>query len=60
MTKTALDAYVRSALALQGYQFDEAQVAAIIVQFSRIEEIARSFLDIALPLDAEAAPVFQP
>jgi hypothetical protein len=60
MTATALDAYVRSALTMQGYQFDEAQIAGIIVQFARIEGIARGFLDIALPLAAEAAPVFQP
>ncbi len=56
----ALEAYVRAALALQGYRFDEAQTAEIIVQFSRLEAIARTVFEWPLPASSEAAPVFRP
>ncbi len=59
MTDT-LAPYVRAALALHGYQFDEAQHAAILLQFSRIEAVAQSFLHLQLPLELDAAPVFKP
>ena len=39
--------YVRAALALQGYAFDEAEIAEIVVQFSRLEAIARTVFDMA-------------
>ena len=52
--------YVRAALALQGYQFDDTQQAAIVLQFSRIEAVAQSFLQLQLPPDVDAAPVFRP
>jgi Protein of unknown function (DUF4089) len=55
-----LEAYVRAALALQGYRFDEAQIAEIVVQFSRLESIAQTILRCPLPFAAEAAPVFRP
>jgi hypothetical protein len=55
-----LEAYVRAALALQGYAFDEAQVAEIVLQFSRLEAIAQSVFDWPLPFASEAAPVFRP
>lgn len=55
-----LESYVRAALALQGYQCDEAQLAAILLQFSRIETVAQSFLQLQLPLALDAAPVFRP
>ncbi len=55
-----IESYVRAALALQGYQFDEAQHAAILLQFSRIETVAQSFLQLQLPLALDAAPVFRP
>jgi hypothetical protein len=55
-----LEGYVRAALALQGYHFDEAQIAEIVVQFSRLETIAQTVLQWTLPFSSEAAPVFRP
>jgi hypothetical protein len=54
------EAYVRAALALQGYRFDEEQIADIVVQFSRLEAIAQTIMDWPLPFASEAAPVFRP
>ncbi|HTD74076.1 MAG TPA: DUF4089 domain-containing protein [Steroidobacteraceae bacterium] len=56
----SLASYVRAALALQGYAFDEAQIAEIVLQFSRLEAIAQSVFDWPLPFASEAAPVFRP
>jgi Protein of unknown function (DUF4089) len=56
----SLESYVRAALALQGYAFDEAQIAEIALQFSRLEAIAQSVFDWPLPFASEAAPVFRP
>ncbi|HEX3396809.1 MAG TPA: DUF4089 domain-containing protein [Steroidobacteraceae bacterium] len=56
----ALEAYVRAALALQGYAFDEAQIAEIVEQFARLDAIARTVFDWPLPFASEAAPVFRP
>jgi hypothetical protein len=56
----ALESYVRAALALQGYEFDAAQIAEITLQFSRIESVARIILDWPLPFASEAAAVFRP
>ena len=55
-----LEAYVRAALALQGYVFDEAQIAEIVLQFSRLEAVARTVFDWPLPFASEPAPVFRP
>jgi hypothetical protein len=55
-----LDAYVRTALALQGYRFDEAQIAEIVAQFSRLEAIAQTVMQWPLPFASETAPVFRP
>jgi hypothetical protein len=55
-----LESYVRAALALQGYSFDEAQIAEIVAQFSRLEAIAQTVFAQALPFASEAAPVFRP
>lgn len=55
-----LESYVRAALVLQGYAFDEAQIAEIVLQFSRLEAIAQSLFDWPLPFASEAAPVFRP
>jgi 1-carboxybiuret hydrolase subunit AtzG-like protein len=55
-----LEAYVRAALALQGYRFDDAEIAEIVVQFSRLEAIARTIFDWPLPFAAAPAPVFRP
>jgi hypothetical protein len=63
MTKTRenpLEAYVRAALALQGYTFGDAEIAEIVMQFSRLEAVARTVLDWQLPLASEPAPVFRP
>ena len=57
---SALEAYVRAALALQGYEFDETQIAEIILQFSRIEAVAEIVLAWPLPFASEAAAVFRP
>src|SRR5271154_889175 len=40
-----LESYVRASLALQGYEFDESQIAEIVLQFSRIEAMARIILE---------------
>ena len=55
-----LESYVRAALALQGFQFDEVQIAEIIAQFSRIEAMAQTVFEWPLPYISEAAPVFRP
>jgi len=55
-----LEAYVRATLALQGYTFDDAEIAEIVMQFSRLEAIARTVFDWPLPFASEAAPVFRP
>lgn len=52
--------YVRAALALQGYEFDDEQIADIALQFSRIEAIAKTLLQWPMPFDSQAAPVFRP
>jgi hypothetical protein len=60
ITSHPLAAYVTAALALQGYQFNATQQAAIVLQFSRIEAVAQSFLQLQLPCETDAAPVFRP
>jgi hypothetical protein len=63
MTETPdnpLGAYVRAALTLQGYAFDEPEIVEIVAQFSRLEAIARTVLDWPLPFASEPAPVFRP
>lgn len=55
-----LEPYVRAALALQGYRFDEMQIAEIVAQFSRLEAIAQSVFEWPLPFASEAAAVFRP
>ena len=63
MTQAAdnpFEPYVRSALLLQGYAFDDAQIAEIALQFARLDAIARSVFDWPLPFASEAAPVFRP
>jgi len=63
MTETQenpLEAYVRAALELQGYTFGDAEIAEIVMQFSRLEAVARTLLDWQLPFVSEPAPVFRP
>ena len=55
--------YVRAALELQGYQFSEARIAEITVQFARIESVAASILAAEGPeteVCQGTAPVFRP
>jgi hypothetical protein len=56
----SLESYVRAALVLQGYSFDETQIAEIVLQFSRLEAVAQSVFDWPLAFASEAAPVFRP
>jgi Protein of unknown function (DUF4089) len=63
MTEAAdnpLESYVRAALSLQGFAFDEAQIAEVVLQFSRLEAIAKTVCEWPLPFASEAAPVFRP
>jgi 1-carboxybiuret hydrolase subunit AtzG-like protein len=60
MANSSAETYVRAALALQGYVFDEAQTAEIVQQFSRIDAIAQIVQEFSLPFDSQAAPVFRP
>ena len=60
MTEQERSAYVRAALILHGYAFDDAHSAEIVRQFERIEVIAAAMLSTALPIDAEPAAVFRP
>jgi hypothetical protein len=55
-----LESYVRAALALQGYRFNERQVAEIVEQFARLETIAQTVMQWPLPFASEPAPVFRP
>ena len=60
MADSSVESYVRAALALQGYAFDEAQIGEIVLQFSRIETIAQIVHEFPLPFASQAAPVFRP
>jgi hypothetical protein len=55
-----IEPYVRAALALQGYTFEDAEIAEIVEQFSRLETIAHTVMQWPLPFASEAAPVFRP
>jgi hypothetical protein len=55
-----LESYVRAALALQGYRFDEQQIAEIVAQFARLEAMAQTVFAWPQPFASEAAPVFRP
>jgi len=55
-----INAYVRAALHLQGYDCDEAQVERVITQFNLIRVNAAPCLAVALALEDEPAPVFRP
>jgi alkylhydroperoxidase family enzyme len=60
----ALRAYVRAALQVQGYEFNEERIAEITLQFARIEAIARTIHPLAVAADAQPdlgpAAVFRP
>ena len=59
-TPEQLEAYVRSALLVQGYRLDEAHVQRVLEQFDRIAAIARLADAQPLAFGANAAPVFRP
>jgi hypothetical protein len=56
----SVEAYVRAALQLQGYDFDEARIAKIVAQFARIDATAQTVLRSPLDKRAAAAGVFRP
>jgi hypothetical protein len=58
--RETLAAYVQAAAALQGYELDAAQTAAVTLQFARIAQIGAAFLQDPLPPQAEPLPVFRP
>jgi hypothetical protein len=60
VTERNTDTYVRATLTLQGYRFDEAQIAEIALQFSRIEAMVQTILEWPMPFGSEAATVFRP
>jgi hypothetical protein len=55
-----IEAYVRAALELQGYQLAQETIAEVVLQFSRIETIAQSMLHLQQPFSSDAAAVFRP
>ena len=57
---TNLEAYVRAALRLQGYVFDEARIADVVRHFAHFDATARAFTETALPHTLEPATVFRP
>ena len=59
-TESPLARYVRAALALQGYRFDDAQIAEITLHFSRIQAMAETIFNCPMPFGSEAAPAFRP
>ncbi|MFY1862561.1 DUF4089 domain-containing protein [Achromobacter xylosoxidans] len=60
MTQETIDQYVRSALTLAGYALREPATAEVARQFTRIHDIASTFVDEALPVELESAAVFRP
>jgi Protein of unknown function (DUF4089) len=54
------DAYVRAALALHGYVFDDAVIAQVVAQFERIEGVATILDKSDLPRDEGSAESFRP
>jgi hypothetical protein len=60
MNERERDAYVRAALALQGYKFDDACIARIAAQFERIEGMAARMGDSDLPASLDSAEIFRP
>jgi len=55
-----LERYVRAALDLQGYRFDDAQIAEITLAYSRIQAMSETVFGWPMPFGSEAAPAFRP
>lgn len=53
-------AFVRAALTLQGYRFEESQIAEIVAQFTRLEAMVRTVSDYPIPFASGPAAVFRP
>jgi hypothetical protein len=60
MSAEEIDAYVRAALPLLGYRFDEAQQKAIAAEFARIAALAAPIVEQDLPHGLEALAQFRP
>lgn len=56
----SVDAYVRAALKLHGYDFDVTRIAAVSAQFARIEAAAKTVLTLPMDERGGAAAVFRP
>jgi hypothetical protein len=59
MDWSLIDAYVRQALLLQGFNLTPEHVEAIVTEFVRIEGIAAPLLDLPLGVEVEPATVYQ-
>lgn len=59
-TDSQLEAYVREALRLNGMSLSEADLAATIAEFHRVQGIVAPLLRHELPDRLDLAPVFRP
>lgn len=55
-----IEAYVKAALAIQGYTFSETRIADVVQHFTRIEQLSRAVRDADLPPEVDSAPIFTP
>jgi hypothetical protein len=60
MNEEERNAYVRSALVMQGYAFAEERIGEIVRQFARIEGIAAGIVEADPPIEIESGSVFRP
>jgi hypothetical protein len=60
MDKVVMTAYVDAACAAQGLTLSTERRDAVLMHFSRIAQIAESFLDFPLGAEDEQAPVYRP
>ena len=60
MTSDEIDAYVDSALRLQGYAVDATVTANVRREFARVCDIAAVFTDHVLPIEIESPAIFTP
>ena len=55
-----IEAYVKAALAIQGYHFSEARIADVVQHFTRIEQQSRVVHDATIPTNSDRALIFKP
>ena len=55
-----IEAYVKAALAIQGYTFSEVRTADVVQHFTRIEQLSRPVREADLPPEQDGAPIFTP